>query len=344
MSAEIVTRTDNGKVSQTIRLGNKDFELERSRVPVGFLRLDPSNQRLSYLLRRAGGSATDEQLHKMLWDLDQVKDLYNSIYQNGGLIQDPIVRRDGTVVEGNCRTVSLRELHLKYPDDPRWQHAYVQLLPAEVTDEQLTMLLGELHIAGRIEWRAFEQAEYVWKMNKVYGKTYDFLSSHLRWSRSKLAQKIAAYEETRSYIEESGDPEGINRFSHFEEFMKKVELREKREEEPAFVRDFRRWVKEGKFPDAKDVRDLPTILENDKALEAFEEGGARAAKQVLHEKNPSLGSNLWATIDRAAVELLNMPLVEIEDLKKGQESKLAKLRLLQGALRTVAQHANLTLK
>jgi len=35
-----------------------------------------------------------------------------------------------------------------------------------VTDEQLTMLLGELHIAGRIEWRAFEQAEYVWKITR----------------------------------------------------------------------------------------------------------------------------------------------------------------------------------
>ena len=280
----------------------------------------------------------------MLWDLDQVKDLYNSIFQNGGLIQDPIVRRNGTVVEGNCRTVSLRELHAKYPDDQRWEEVYVQLLPAEVTDEQLTMLLGELHIAGRIEWRAFEQAEYVWKMNKIYGKTYDFLASHLRWSRSKLAQKIAAYEETRSYMEESGDPEGINRFSHFEEFMKKSELRDKRDQEASFMRDFRRWVKDGKFPDAKDVRDLPGILESDKALQSFEEGGARAAKSVLHEKNPSLGSNLWATIDRAATELLSMPLIEIEDLKKGQESKITKLRQLQAALRTVAQHADIALK
>lgn len=344
MSPEIVTNSSNGHVSQAIRLGNRDFELERSKVPISFLRLDPSNQRLSFLLRRAGGTATDAQLHKMIWELDPVKDLHTSIYQNGGLIQDPIVRRDGTVVEGNCRTVAVRELNRKYPEDARWQHLFVQLLPVEVTDEQLTMLLGELHIAGRIEWRAFEQAEYVWKMNKVYGKTYDFLASHLRWSRSKLAQKIAAYEETKSYIEESGDPDGINRFSHFEEFMKKAELRDKREAEPSFMRDFRRWVKEAKFPDAKDVRDLPAILESDKALEAFENTGARAAKQILHDKDPSLGSNLWATIDKATGELLNMPLVEVQDLKTGHESKVEKLRLLQRALRAVAQHADLSLK
>lgn len=343
MTPDIMTTMTDGSVRQTIRLGNRDFELERRRVPVAFLKLDPGNQRTSYMVRKHGLAATDEELHALLWEMDPVKDLYASINQNGGLINDPIVRRDGTVVEGNCRTVCVRELHDKYPDDIRWSNIFVQLLPPEVTDEQLTMLLGELHIAGRIEWRAFEQAEYVWKMNKVYGKTYDFLASHLRWSRSKLAQKIAAYEETKTYIEETGDTEGINRFSHFEEFMKKAELRQKRDDQPGFMRDFRSWVKEGRFPDAKDVRDLPSILSNDNALQAFEEQGARAAKQILHDRNPALGSNLWATIDRAALELLNMPLVEIEDLRNGHRSKLEKLKTLQKALHAVERHGTIEL-
>ena len=329
--------------SQTIRLGNRDFELEREKVPLSFLRLDPQNQRLSYLITRSGAPATDASLHAMLWEFDPVKDLYNSINQNGGLINDPIVRRDGLVVEGNCRTVCLRELNKRYPDDPRWKEVYVQKLPLSVNDEQLTMLIGELHIAGKIEWRAFEQAEYVWKMNVLYGKTYDFLASHLRWSRSKVMQKIAAYEETKTYMEESGDPDGINRFSHFEEFMKRKELREKREDDPSFMRTFRQWVKEGRFPDAKDVRRLPEILETDKALEAFEDGGVRGADIVLHQKNPSLVSNFWATIDRAVAELRSVPLLEIEDLRRGHETKLAKLRELNEALKLIAEHARLRL-
>jgi hypothetical protein len=330
--------------SQTIRLGNRDFELERAKVPLGFLRLDPQNQRLSYMIGRSGAPATDSTLHAMLWEFDPVKDLYNSIYQNGGLINDPIVRRDGLVVEGNCRTVCLRELNKRYPDDPRWKEVYVQKLPESVNDEQLTMLIGELHIAGKIEWRAFEQAEYVWKMNALYGKTYDFLASHLRWSRSKVMQKIAAYEETKTYMEESADPDGINRFSHFEEFMKRKELREKRDTDPKFMRTFRHWVKEGRFLDAKDVRSLPEILETDKALEAFENGGVRAANTVLHQKNPSLVSNFWATMDRAVAELRSVPLLEIEDLRRGHETKVAKLQELQAALNVIAEHARLRLK
>lgn len=334
---------DEAGSKQTIRVGNKDFELERTKIPLESLRLDPDNQRLSYLLRRKGGLNADADLHAMLWEMDPVKDLYNSILQNGGLINDPIVRRDGLVVEGNCRTVCLRELNKRYPRDQRWQQVYVQRLPDSATDEQLTMLIGELHIAGKIEWRAFEQAEYVWKMNALFGKTYDFLASHLRWSRSKVLQKIAAYEETKVYMEETGDRDGINRFSHFEEFMKKKELREKREDDPAFMRRFRGWVKDGRFPEAKDVRNLPEILEADKALEAFEHGGATAAKLVLHERNPSLVSSFWATIDRAIAELRIVPLLEIEDLRKGHPSKVGKLRELHGALKTIADHSHLSL-
>jgi hypothetical protein len=329
-----------GGVRQTIRLGNRDFEMERAEVDLDSLRLDPENQRISYVIRQQGRAGSDEELHSILWELDPVKDLFNSIFQNGGLIQDPIVRRDGLVVEGNCRTVALRQLREKYPEDPRWQRIFVQVLPQEVTEEQLTMLLGELHIAGKIEWRAFEQAEYVWKMNKRFSKTYDFLAAHLRWSRSKLAQKIAAYEETKSYLAETADPAGIHRFSHFEEFMKKSELRELRERDPSFMRKFRNWVAEGRFPDAKDVRDLPAILANENVLAAFETGGAREARTVLQDRNPSLASNLWATVDRAVSELRSIPLIEIQDLKSGHPAKVKKLQDLSAALKLVGDHAN----
>lgn len=117
-----------------------------------------------------------------------VRYVYRSVYQNGGLLEDPLVRQDGTVVEGNCRPVVLRQIRQKYPDDERFKKVFVRVLPPNVTEEQIRLLLGELHIAGKIEWSAYDQAEYVWKMNKLYGKTYDFLATHLRWSRSKLFQ------------------------------------------------------------------------------------------------------------------------------------------------------------
>ena len=316
----------------TIRLGNEDFTLKREIRNIKDMKLDPKNQRLSFKLRGKGIASSESELHNLIWKMDTVKDLYQSIYQNGGLIEDPIVSVDNKVVEGNCRTVAIRELHKKYPDDKRFSKLYVRVLPQGVSEEQLILLLGELHIAGKIEWKAYEQAEYVWKTNKTYGKTYDFLASHLRWSRSKVSQKIAAYEETKEYIERTGDPNGINRFSHFEEFMKKKSLRDHTNTDPDFMIKFGDWVYQDKFPDAKDVRNLPQILENEKALDMLLTNSVREAKAILYKTNPSLISNLYNTIDGATKELESISLQEIQALKKGNKVKIEKFKGLKNAL------------
>lgn len=329
----------------TFRLGNADFCVARERWPVEKLKLDANNPRLGYALRqqKKGQAVTEKELHKMLWDLDSVKDLYQSVHQNGGLLEDPIVRADGTVVEGNCRKVVMTELRKKYPDDERFHAIFVRVLPPNVTEEQISLLLGELHIAGKIDWRAFDQAEYVWKMNKVYGKTYDFLATHLRWSRSKLFQKIAAYEETKAYLERTGDPQSINRFSHFEEFMKKKPLRDRREQDADFMKQFGKWVLDGKLPDSRDVRELSAILDNDEAFAKFEKEGVKAARQVLQAADPSLTSNLYSAIDHASHELESISMMEITDLEAGNDAKMEKLQRLVKALKKIEEKAKIEL-
>jgi hypothetical protein len=326
-------------------LDGTTFTVTRELWKVADLKLDPRNQRLGYLLRthKQGMPATDKELHEMLWNMDSVKDLYQSIYQNGGLLEDPIINNDGTVVEGNCRTVCLRQICKKYPEDKRFEKVYVRVLPANVTVEQLMLLLGELHVAGKIEWRAFDQAEYVWKMSKVFGKTYDFLASHLRWSRSKLAQKIAAYEETKAYITRTGDSQGTTRFSHFEEFMKKKQLRDKLEDNKEFIIEFGKWVFENKFQDSRDVRLLPAILENKKAYDKFLESGIREAQRVLIAADPSLASNLYSVLDQATTELENVSMAEITAIKNGDNVRLEKLERLVKAIKSLEQYAGIEL-
>ena len=250
-----------------------------------------------------------------------------------------MVRPDGTVVEGNCRTVVMRQLRQKYPDDERFKRVYVRVLPPNVSEEQISLLLGELHIAGKIESSAFDQAEYVWKMNKVFGKTYDFLATHLRWSRSKLYQKIMAFEETKAYLERTGDPQGNKRFSHFEEFMKKKPLRDRREQDTSFMEQFGKWIQEGRLADSRDVRELPGILENEDALKKFETEGLKAARQTLQAADPSLASNLYSAIDQATNELSSISLLEITDLEEGNEIKLEKLQKLAKALKRIEEKA-----
>jgi len=326
--------TQNG-TTLSFPLDGQTFTVKRVLWNVADLKLDPKNPRLGYKLRiyKKGVPGTDKELHEMLWDIDQVKSLYQDIYQNGGLREDPFIRDSGVVVEGNCRTVCLRELCKQEPKDTRFQRVYVRVLPSNVTDEQIMVLLGAIHIAGKIEWRAFDQAEYVWRMNKLYAKSFDFLVNLLRWSRSKLTQKIAACEECKNYMDRTSDPQGINRFSHFEEFMKKKELREKRDADPTFMKQFGDWVLAGKFPDAKDVRHLPAILENEEAHKKFMKAGIREAQKVLFDSNPSLVSNLYSTVDQAVVELENISLSEITAIQDGDKPKFEKIQRLAKAIK-----------
>lgn len=326
----------------TIKLGNQDFVMRRELWDVDRLKLDPNNQRLGFLLRKKGVAANDAELHKLLWELDPVKELHQSIYQNGGLIEDPYVREDGTVVEGNCRTVALRELSKKYPKEKKFQKVFVRVLPGDVSDEQLMLLLGELHVAGRIEWKAFDQAEYVWKMNKVFGRNFDYLASHLRWSRSKLTQTIAAYEEARAYMSRTGDSD-VRKYSYFEEFMKKRELRDRRESDPDFMIQFGTWMTDGRFRDARDVRELPAVLENKEALQKFIKADLKEARTVLYKENPALVSNLYSTVDMAAQELETVSLQEIGALQAGDQARLAKLQRLKAALDRIQEFAKIKL-
>jgi hypothetical protein len=125
--------------------------------------------------------------------------------------------------------------------------------------------------------------------------------------------------------------------------MKKKELRDRRDADPAFVRQFGEWVYQGKFPDAKDVRHLPEILANDQAKKRFEKQGIREAQAILYNANPSLISNLYSIVDQAAHELENVSLVEVTALKDHDEARLEKLRRLVRAVRKLEEFSGVTL-
>ncbi len=325
----------DNNADNTIRLGNQDFILTREKRKISDIKLDPENQRVSFRRQDEKMSGKDKDLQDWLWEFDYVKELYQSIYQNGGLIEDPIINSDNVVVEGNCRIVALRELHKKYKNDERFLQLYVRVLPKNATKEQTALLLGELHIAGKSQWSAYEQAEYVWKMNKKFHQPYDYLSSHLRWSKNKLVQKISAYQETKSYLEKTRDPQGVKRFSFFEEFMKKKSLRDKKDDR-GFMDTFGKWIWNGKIKEAINVRSLPKILENEAAFEIFQTQGIEAAKAILKSLDPSMTSNLWSSVDQATAELKSMALDEINALKKeGSNLRLEKFNKLKMAIKEV---------
>lgn len=326
-----------------VTISGHEIQVSHEDFLVSKLKLDPENPRLDYLVRsKLKGDRSDQKLHDLLWSNNSVKELAKSIHQNGGLIVPIVVTKDGTVVEGNCRTVSYRELGKMYPNDPLWRKIPAQVLPA-VSRQQIDIMLAELHVAGKIPWDAYEQARTVASLHHTHGMTYDWLSAHLRMPRNKLAQLLFAYDLTSDYLKVNPDPLNVKKYSFFAEIAKKRDLKEKIEQDAAFKQAFFGWIRDEKLTDNKQIRQLPIILENDAARKMLDQKGFKEAYEVLIKDQPAMSSDLFASIEAATEALKAAPFDEIQDLKDGNIQKVTMLRNLHRAIQDIATVAKIQL-
>lgn len=324
---------------ETLMLQGKGIPFVRGSVPVEKLELDPKNPRIQYLIGQRAGLASPNELDAMIWDKDAVKALAQSILQNGGVYEHIIIQKNGDkykVREGNCRTVACRHLLQQYPDDARFVTVPAMIFDVDLTDEDLAVLLADMHVAGKIRWDAYEQAKHVHDLFNAYGKTYDWLSNHLRLSKSKVNLLLSAYRATSEFLQAHSAPGNVRKFSMFLELMKKKELRQRFEDQMAFRQQFHKWLAEERITDPKQVRDLPAVLDNREATKALEAEGFAAATRVLITDDPSLESDLFWSVKQATEALKKAPASDIQDLKGGNPQKVIMLRNLRRAIEDLA--------
>jgi hypothetical protein len=318
-----------------------------ARIPNDQLELDPRNPRVQYLVGQMAGNVTPARLDEMIWAKDQVKALAQSIYQNGGIREAIIVEPKGKnkylVREGNSRTVCNRHLSEQHPGDERFAFVPAQVFEQHMSEEDIAVVLADLHVAGKIRWDAYEQAKHIHDLFHVYGKPYDWLSDHLRISKSKISEHLAAYKATTDYLQVHPAPVNIKKFSLFQELMKKKELRERYNDSAEFRQQVYGWLEKDRISDAKQMRSLPDILENTDATKALNSHGFDEAAKVLITNDPSRGSDLFHAVKTATAALNAAPASDIQDLKSGNAQKLIMLRNLKRSLEDISTLAGITL-
>lgn len=320
---------------ETLLIQGNSVPYRRGSVPVSECLLDPQNPRIQFLVGQKAGSATEEELEDLIWQKDAVKGLAQSIQQNGGVYEAIIVQRKGDkylVREGNCRTVSARRLLGQYPNDSRFLTIPAMIFESDLTEEDLAVLLADMHVSGKIRWDAYEQAKHIADLYNVYGKTYDWLGNHLRLSKTKINEMLLAYDAMREFLQNHPDPANVRKFSFFHELMKKRDLRDRFKEEPEFKQKFHRWLSEGKLTDAKQVRNLAAILESKDAAAALDDRGIEDASRILIKNDPSLESDLFQAVKKATEQLRKAPASDIQDLKAGNPQKVIMIRDLSRAI------------
>lgn len=318
-----------------------------ARVPNDKLELDPANPRVQYLVGQMAGKITQPRLDELIWAKDQVKALAQSIFQNGG-IREPIIVQptsDGKylVREGNSRTVCNRHLSEQHPGDDRFALIPAHIFEHNLTEEDIAVLLADFHVAGKIRWDAYEQAKHIHDLFNVYGKTYDWLSDHLRMSKSKISEYLAAYKATTDFLQIHPAPANIKKFSLFQELMKKRDLRERYEESDEFRQQVYGWLANDRISDAKQMRSLPEVLQSVEAAKALNTEGFDSAAKVLISNDPARGSELFHAVKVATEALKAAPASDIQDLKAGNAQKLIMLRNLKRSLEDISTLAGVTL-
>ena len=138
---------------EEVTVDGAPFTLEHTKIPVDKLELDEKNPRIQYRLALEKGAKT---LDEVILGMSEVTKLRKDIELNGGLREKIIVQKlhNGKfqVLEGNCRTVCFRSLRAmpKFKDSDLWDAIPARVVPADVEERKVAILLSDLHVAGKI--------------------------------------------------------------------------------------------------------------------------------------------------------------------------------------------------
>jgi len=331
---------------ETIVVQGRSVPYTRGSVAVADCEIDPRNPRIQFLVGQRAGAIGEAELDELIWAKDAVKALGQSILQNGGVYEAVIVQRRGSkllVREGNCRTVACRRLLDQYPNDNRFKMMPGMIFDVDLTEEDLAVLLADMHVSGKIRWDAYEQAKHVSDLFHVYGKTYEWLSNHLRLSKGKIRELLEAHQAATEYLSLHPSPLNVRKFAVFHEVVKKKELRQRFKDESRFKQALHRWVLEERINDSKQVRELPMILANPEATKALEQSGFEEAQKILVRDDPSRQSDAFLAIKQATEKIRTLPADDIQDLKAGNAQKIIMMRNLYRVIEDVATLAGVKL-
>ena len=128
-------------ISDTILIRGEDVEVKRGKIDHKKLKFYAENPRLYSLVRPDEGEPDQEVIEDRLVKMDHVKELIQSIKENGGLME-PIFVHGQTfeVLEGNSRLAAYRRL--SETDPFKWAEMKCVLLPPNFEKERIFAFLA----------------------------------------------------------------------------------------------------------------------------------------------------------------------------------------------------------
>jgi hypothetical protein len=330
---------------QTLTIEGASIDAEFRHLPLDQVRLDLSNPRIQYLLKQnsKNGKLDQDALTKLILEIHGVPALFAHIRDNRGLIEPIYVRPDGRVIEGNCRTAAYMRLssidRKKGVKDSQWQAIPAFVVP-NITERQVAVLQGQVHVAGKNKWRAYEKAGHLHSMRTKLKMDDKAIGQVLGIPEGEVARDIKAYETiTEKLLPKMKSANALEKWSFFEEFFKRKDLEDYRSK-PTNVDAFVSLVRTGRLKHGADVRRLSKILKHKGATKVLKNQGFERALSTVGQADPTVDSPTFRQLQKTATLLQRFPTKDLDRLRATDKPQQILQDLIMAA-RAVAKAAGL---
>lgn len=327
--------TSRAAQDQSILIEGESVLLEPRHIPLSEIRLDPANPRIQHAVKRRAknGPLTQEELCSLVLEQPGASDLFKTIRDNGGLIEPIYVRPDGRIIEGNCRAASYLRLHNANKNDKRWQAIPAFLVP-KISDRQVAVLQGNFHVAGKNKWRAYEKAGHLHTMHATLKMSAKAIANALGMQERVVTRLLDTYKVMSEKVLPRMKGNGLDKWSHIEEFFKNKELEAFRGKSDN-IDKFVDLVVTEKVKHGTDVRKLPAILNHSPAAKILHEKGVEKAISVVGRHDPTANSPVFRKVKELTKLLRGLEANELQRLRAEKKAQQL-LRELSVAVNDVA--------
>lgn len=262
--------------------------------------------------------------------------LRDSIRARGGITQPITVVADGdnkyVCIDGNTRLAIYKDF-LANESPGEWSKIRSMVVQGH-TQRDIEIIRISAHLIGPREWPPYEKARY---LHYLYYEEFKELSEMIDLcggNKKDIVRQIDAFNDMNEYYRDRVDDSAfkIDRFSGFVE-MQKPEIQQSILEAGFDKKDFADWISSGQIRRLSDVRQLPTVLRNDKAREVFISGGLGSIEKALmvaHSTSQADGDmSLEGLANEVSNRLDNLTRVEIDALQGNDDSALATISALE---------------
>lgn len=224
-------------------IGKTRYPTRREYLSQETLKFFIENPRVYSMFDRSVSDPSQTDMEAKLCECDDVRDLRDSIEENGGLTV-PIVVCNNVVIEGNRRLAAYRMLAKKNPE--KWAYIPAEILPDDVPESAILIYLGQIHIVGQKDWAPFEQAGFLYRSLKTTGMTVKELSESTGLKSTAVQKMVSVYE----FMIKNDDQESKH-WSYYEQYLSNRAIKKARETNEKLDEKIVVDIKAGKITDAK---------------------------------------------------------------------------------------------